>query len=222
MGKHLDILKVPNGEIKINNFTINVGTRLFRVHPSIYNGTIFNPSNLGDARFSPIKKLGTNHIIPTMYAGFDSNVALSETIFRDLDINKKEIKIYVDDFKDSNHTELETCQDLNLATLDVSSLVKMRVSRQLIQCSPEFYEITREWAEHLHNQHPNIMGLVWPSRQHTGNAIILFGDRVESSSLKLIDTASVMQKKYRILIASLANKLDVVIDSRDNLNSGLL
>jgi len=219
MDKNSDLLKVPDGEIKINSFTIVTGTKLFRVHPSNYKGNVFNPSNLGNARFSPIKKLGTDKIIPTIYAGFDSNVALSETIFRDLDITKKEIKIYIDDYKDSNHTELETCKDLNLATLDLTSLVKMRVSRQLIQYSPEFYEITRTWAEHMHNQHPNLMGLVWPSRQHPGNAIILFGDRLESNSLKLINTNSVMEFKYRKMIAELAQKLDVVIDSKDNLKS---
>lgn len=219
MDKNADLLKVPDGEIKINSFTIVTGTRLFRVHPSNYEGNVFNPSNLGNARFSPIRKLGTDKIIPTMYAGFDSNVALSETIFRDLDITKKEIKIYIDDFKDSSHTELETCKDLNLATLDLSSLVKMRVSRQLTQCSPEFYEITRKWAEHIHNQHPSIMGLVWPSRQHTGNAIILFGDRLKSNSLKLIKTNKVMDIKYRKMIVNLASKLDVVIDSMDNLKS---
>lgn len=57
MDKNLDLLKVPDGEIKINSFTIVTGTRLFRVHPSNYEGNVFNPSNLGNARFSPIRKL---------------------------------------------------------------------------------------------------------------------------------------------------------------------
>ncbi len=210
------VLIPPDGIIQINTFTINTGTRLFRIHPSRYSGNEFNPSNNGDARFSPIKKLGTNKIIPTMYAGFNTNIALSETIFRDLDVTLKNIKVYIEDFKESDHTELETAKDLNLAMLDLTSLVKMRVSKHLIHCSPELYNITRTWAEHIHAQHSDIVGLIWPSRQHTGEAIILFGDRVNIKDLKLVNTTSAMDTKIKNEIIVLAERLGVTIDSRDN------
>lgn len=216
MVKKSSVLIPPNGIIQINTFTINTGTKLFRIHPSCYAGNQFNPSSNGDARFSPIKKLGTNQIIPTMYAGFNTNIALSETIFRDLDITQKNIKVYIEDFNESCHTELETTKDLNLAMLDLTSLVKMRVSKDLIHCSPEFYVITRIWAEHIHSQHSNIVGLIWPSRQHTGEAIILFGDRINMKDLKLKNTISVMDTNIKKEIIQLAERLGVAIDSRDN------
>ena len=50
--------------------------------------------------------------------------------------------------------------------------------QKLIHSDASSYGITRQWAEAIHQQHPQVQGLTWPSRQHEGNAYLFFGDRM--------------------------------------------
>jgi len=66
----------PDASIAIDKKVIDAGKHLFRIHPSIYGGNQFNDSVNGDARFSPIKDRKTKKIIPTIYAGDTTEVAI--------------------------------------------------------------------------------------------------------------------------------------------------
>ena len=57
-------------------------------------------------------------------------------------------------------------------------------ARGLIDCEPDEYPVTAEWAEKFHQQAPDADGLYWRSRQFDrAFAFILFGDRVSEEDL---------------------------------------
>ncbi len=167
----------PAGAVVINDLCLLPGHILFRVHRQQFAGDGFNTTTQGNARFSPIfDRLGA--VIPTLYAGDATRVALCEVIFHDVDISQPAIVYPVNQLTPFRHSQLVTKVPVQLASLDLPSLVKMRVGKKLIHSDASGYGITRQWAEAIHQQHPQVQGLTWPSRQHEGNAYLFFGDRM--------------------------------------------
>ncbi len=60
---------------------LDKGTELHRIHPAVYKAEQFNPTNAGDARFSPIHDT-SGAIIPTIYAAQTFDCATCEIILR--------------------------------------------------------------------------------------------------------------------------------------------
>ncbi len=172
----------PSHPVAINTFSLPAGTTLCRVHRQHYSGSSFNNTVSGNARFSPIFT-PDGAVIPTLYAGESPRVALCEVIFHDLDLTSPCLSYPVAALDAFRHTRLTTAAALQLASLDLPSLVKMRAGKKLIHSDASEYGITRQWAEAIHQQYPHIQGLMWPSRQHQGNAWLLFGDRIDSTML---------------------------------------
>jgi hypothetical protein len=79
--------------------------------------------------------------------------------------------------------------DLTLIDLSTISLRRLGISRsELIDTNASRYGQTREWALALHGQYSAAQGLKWTSRQDdTATALVLFGDRVDSSAFELAD-----------------------------------
>lgn len=160
---------------------------IHRIHPELYSGDQFNPGVAGNARFSPIKD-AAGKPIPTIYGGTTFDCAAMETVFHDAS--------YAPGFKNYDKTKLENqayCQlrptcDLALADLSSTALRKAGVQRnQLIDTEKDQYPATRQWAEVIHAQYPNLQGLQWTSRQDDrAQAIMLFGDRIPPGSLEQI------------------------------------
>ena len=75
-----------------------------------------------------------------------------------------------------------------LADLGSKALRKLGVQRrQLIDTEKDQYPLTRQWAEAIHAQHPDVQGLCWVSRQDDGaKALVLFGDRLGDGNLKQV------------------------------------
>lgn len=73
-----------------------------------------------------------------------------------------------------------------LADLRGKALRKLGVERkQLIDTEKDQYPATREWAEAIHTQCPDVQGLCWSSRQDdSAQAVMLFGDRIASGVLR--------------------------------------
>lgn len=203
----------PHAKIEIDKKVIDAGTQLFRIHPSVYVGNQFNNSANGDARFSPIKDRKTKEIIPTIYAGDNTEVAICEVVFHDVDVSKKNIVFDQNELKDKNHTEIQLRDDVLIAVIDQISTVKMRAGKKLIHCDADEYMNTRAWVEHIHEQHKDIQGLEWPSRQHDGKAYVFFGDRIKAGTLTILKTDTIANdKNTREKILKLAKRMNIAIE----------
>lgn len=117
---------LPHAKIDIELKTIRAGTRLFRLHASRYAGNQFNSTGYGDARFSPIRHKKSQAVIPTLYAGETTEVAICEVLFHDLDVSRQAIFFEQARLKHTHHTELETLEELTLAVISQVSVVRMR------------------------------------------------------------------------------------------------
>lgn len=202
----------PHNNIEIEKSSIDAGMHLFRIHPSVYKGNQFNDSTTGDARFSPIINQKTRKVIPVIYAGDDSNVAICEVVFHDIDVSQSDIVFDQNRLIETSHTALILKQTLQVAVIDQVSVVKMRAGKKLIHCDAADYQRTREWAEHIHQQHKDIQGLEWPSRQFNGRAWVFFGDRIKDGILNISETKPVLEdKNIRGKIVKLADRMNITI-----------
>ncbi|WP_345828043.1 RES family NAD+ phosphorylase [Erwinia sp. HDF1-3R] len=203
----------PHGNLEIERKTLDAGRHLFRLHPSLYQGNGFNNTLHGDARFSPIGNSVTQRVIPTLYAGESTAVAICEVLFHDVDVSQSKIVFAQKNLIDKSHSELILQQDLVVARIDHTSVVKMRAGKKLIHCEADEYAFTREWAEHIYQQHADIQGLEWPSRQHQGNAWVFFGDRIQHGALAIVDTRAVIHDRKTLeILLRLAARMNIVID----------
>ena len=94
------------------------------------------------------------------------------------------------------HSEVKVRRDLKLAELGSVALRKLGVPRkQLIDTEKDQHPNTRQWAEAIHAQHPDIRGLSWISRQDdSARAVVLFGDRIPKGTLQQVgDSRSLLQ-----------------------------
>src|SRR6202453_1038491 len=71
------------GALDAKLITWGAGEIMYRVHDAVYAVDSFNPSKLGNARFSPIRD-SAGEVIPTLYAATTPQGALMETIFHDV------------------------------------------------------------------------------------------------------------------------------------------
>ena len=171
---------VPEGELFLSYTILPAKTVLHRVHLRRFGATQFNPTDSGDARFSPIRD-AAGHIIPTLYAGTTFHCAAMETLFHEVP--------YAPGYKTQQrslmtgnvHSQIEVVNDLTLIDLSAKALRQLGVERShLIDTDSEHYPYTRRWAQAIHAFSPHAQGLRWVSRQDdTAIAIVLFGDRVK-------------------------------------------
>lgn len=206
-----DDLFPPVGKVNINKYLVKAGTPLYRIHREKYAGDAFNDSPGGDARFSPIFDQH-NNVITTIYAGDTTKVALCEVPLHDVDFSQQHIEFNVRRLVGLVHTELLVNTELQLAALDQPGLAKMRASKKVAHCDATDYQITRKWAEAIHEQHQDIHGLIWPSKQHPGNAYILFGDRLNGDELSITgNRVSVIDKSVLLHLFELADEMGITL-----------
>lgn len=189
-------------------------TTLHRVHLVKYAGDEFNPGLKGNARFSPIKR-AKGKPIPTLYGGNTFECAAMETVFHDVPFapglkNYDKAKL-----EDQVHSQLTSGDDLVLADLRGKALRKLGVERKhLIDTEKDQYPATRDWAEAIHAQCPDVQGLCWTSRQDdSAQAVMLFGDRIASGVLGQTATSRSLLKDGDVYddVLNLAEQIGVNI-----------
>ena len=200
-----------------HTYSLKKGTPLWRVHPSQYAEREFNPGK-GNARFSPIMDAKGNQI-PTIYAGSDIGAAIMETVYHDVPFGQG-VKTYDRSrFNGSVISCITSTRDLCLAKL-FGPATRNYPSEYggLTQSDAIHYPSTREWAIALHacvmSQGAQLDGLIWMSRQHSGQqALMLFGDRVSASDLQIIQPLSpiTMHPDASVLLEELAAEMGVVL-----------
>jgi len=181
----------PSGPLDVTLSDWGKDLVLFRVHPDKYKAAQFNPSDSGDARFSPsVRKDGS--VIPTLYAGTTLDCALMETVFHDVPyapgLKTLSKKTHVEE---RVYSSIQLPRDLKLIDLGTIALRKLGIPRSgLIDTDASEYSRTRQWALALYENTPAAEGLLWTSRQDDrAQAIVLFGERLSSLTFGTVTSA---------------------------------
>ena len=160
-------------------------TVIHRVHQDHYAGDQFNPGLKGNARFSPIEN-ALGEPVPALYGGATFACAAMETVFHDVPFAPGLKTLDKTKLTRQVHSQVKPGADLVLADLRGKALRKLGVARgQIIDTEKDQYPTTRQWAEAIHTQCPEVQGICWTSRQDdSAQALMLFGDRVKQDVLQ--------------------------------------
>lgn len=168
-----------SNELHLTLTTVPAGTVLHRIHLGAFQAAQFNPTGMGNARFSPIRDAAGN-VIPTLYAGTTFDCAAMESIFHDVPYTPGYKTYPKRRLAGHEHSTLEVSADIQVVDLTSKSLRRLGIERrELIDTEADSYPTTRNWAQAIHTIAPQAQGLRWVSRQDdTAVAMVLFGDRV--------------------------------------------
>lgn len=163
------------------------GTWLHRVHAADRSSNVFNPCRGNPTRFAPILDVHGG-CVPSLYAGSTFDAAVHETIFHDVPAQAKRKSVPLSKVMERAHGTLELQRDICLASLREPDLAKWNISRRsLIGSSPKLYPQTAAWAKAVHDQFPDVEGLVWTSNQcDPDDACLFFGDRVRPPDFRVV------------------------------------
>ena len=191
------------------------GEIMYRVHDAVYAVDSFNPSPLGNARFSPIYDSDVE-VIPTLYAATTPQGALMETVFHDVPYKPGFKRVSVGRLEGKLSSTLVFLPDFQLIDLGKIGLRRLGVHpHDLIDTTKAHYPETRKWAESLYAAYPQAQGLIWPSRQDDrARAVVLFGTRVGASELRPAGTSIPLMENGVVheLAKALATDLKVLIE----------
>lgn len=141
---------------------------------------LFNNSNRGNARFSPLSDDGG--VVPTMYGAQTRTVALLETAFHD--VHQQGTRIVSESVHLAPRGLVALTAPVPMALIDLTDDGLARIGlerRQLVSTTPAHYACTREWATALHRRRIGRVvpaGMLWRSRvaELAGGDSPLFGD----------------------------------------------
>lgn len=175
----------PHANLEITTCKLLNTELMHRVHQEKYAANQFNPSVVGNARFSPISGVD-GKVIPTIYAATTFDGAAMETVFHDVPFEPGFKPVDKAKLKHQSHSTILLTSDLLLADLGTVWLRKLGVAKtELIESDKDQYPDTRKWAEAIHAQRKDIQGLSWMSRQDDrSRAVVLFGDRIKAGVLQ--------------------------------------
>lgn len=177
-------IPTPPRQLDLACVSLPAESLLHRIHDIQHTASQFNPGHQGNARFSPIRSLSDN-LVPTLYAGNSQACALMETVFHDVPHAPGFKNLDHARLRGLRHSILQLQHPLLLADLRSVALRKLGISRaQLIDSEKAHYPHTRAWAMAIHQQCPQVQGLLWVSRQDdSALAYMLFGDRISVDTL---------------------------------------
>jgi hypothetical protein len=205
----------PAGPLDAKLMSWGDGEIMYRVHDAVYAVESFNPSPLGNARFSPIRDSAGN-VIPTLYAATTPQGAMMETIFHDVPYKPGFKRVSVDSLIGKLSSTVDFLSDFQLIDLGKIGLRRLGVHpHSLIDTTKAYYPGTRKWAESLYSAYPQAQGLIWPSRQDDrARAVVLFGTRVEASVLRPAGISIPLMENGVVheLAKTLATDLKVLIE----------
>ena len=166
--------------------TLPAGTQLWRVHRTYRQVTDFSNDRsdevFGGGRFDSTD----SEPYPFLYAAFDEETAVLETLARGLPFNQHGYRWLrrraVAQYQISG---LLVERDLMLVSLvSHEALAAACQDEWLIQAGPAEYPQTRRWGHWLRRQAQWAHGIRWPSARHLGHhSVVLFGDRCPDGAL---------------------------------------
>jgi hypothetical protein len=166
--------------------TLRAGTVLFRVHQKRFGADAFNPvpshRYYGGGRFDATD----DDTYPYLYAGETVDVAVAETLLRDLSPNDTGTRqLPMARAAGRRISAVEVTADLELVSLRTGTdLGAVAQDTWLTTCDPRDYPQSRHWAHWIRIHATSAAGYVWLSRREPGtSAYVLFGDRVPSGTM---------------------------------------
>ncbi|EXU74026.1 RES family NAD+ phosphorylase [Erwinia mallotivora] len=164
------------------------GKAVYRVHQSRFGSNQFNPLG-GDSRFSPCHDKNGD-VVPALYGAINTAVAMMETIFHDIPSPSKGIRFDLSKIDTQVHSILNPARDLKLLFLSEPMLKAKGIKREdLLLCTAAHYCFTQQLSGWFYQDNPNIDGLMWSSKQHSEQAIMLFGTRVSEADIPSVHAA---------------------------------
>jgi hypothetical protein len=205
----------PAGSLDARLMSWGAGEVMYRVHDAVYAVDSFNPSPLGNARFSPIYD-ADGEVIPTLYAATAPQGALMETIFHDVPYKPGFKRVSANRLEGKFTSTLVFSSDFQLIDLGKVGLRRLGIHpHELIDTAKAHYPETRKTAELLFAAYPEAQGLIWPSRQDDrARAVVLFGARVGASELRPAGVSIPLMENGVIhdIVKTLATDLKVLIE----------
>ena len=190
-------------------YVVPVEMHLHHVHPSIFSANSFNPGGFG--RFHPFNDTAGNPV-PCLYAADSIAGSYTETVFRSIGETSCR-QVPAKRLSQFSHALLAAGKELRLAHLSGDTLARLRLTRAaLLEPGPAFYPDTARWAKSIHAASPGLQGLAWVSRQHDASTcIMLFGDRVASGDLQVMNSISLAEAAGAALSDRVAMRLGIVV-----------
>ncbi|ALB69910.1 RES family NAD+ phosphorylase [Cronobacter muytjensii] len=203
-------LPAPPADMQVPRVTVwPAGKRIIRVHSDQFAGDAFNPG-IGNARFSPLRR-ADGSAIPTLYGGVGAEVAIMESLFHDVPTGSLGVSFDLRKAAGLCISTLTPRGTLSLVSLTPTLLRRWGVTQAaLTASSPLRYPQTRQWAAAIYNANPHLHGISWPSRQHGGKALMLFGDRLSAVPLTLNESLPLLEGAL-IEIYRLADEMGLVL-----------
>lgn len=191
------------------------GTVLHRIHPIKFDANQFNDTNLGSARFSPIKDL-TGSIIPTIYAAETFECALCETVLRSPDgavmqTNGKRQRVSPQKWKEYAYSTVKLETDINLLDISTQGQRHLGLDHSVLTSGPtSTYPKTRSWAEAFYRTFRDIDGIFYHSHQWSPEyACILFGSRASGKVEETGKTVSLTDSQLHKQIFEIADRIHI-------------
>jgi hypothetical protein len=191
------------------------GEPMIRVYDHNFLPNGFNPGRgaaVAKGRFHFFEDKGG--VVPVLYASNMEDGAISETIFHDVPVRGNPRSIHESRLESASVVTLRPERDLKLVELHGFGLRRLQLHPgDLTSTESVEYPQTVEWAKKLHHSFPAIDGLVWMSKQcNTAKALVLFGDRVQSTELAVVSAPVPLQRgPGRVMIEAAANRAGVLI-----------
>lgn len=215
MAKNVVYGRLPRPPLEAQIVPWGRDREMHRVHESVYLPAIFNPSDKGNARFSPIRDSHGN-IIPTIYAATSLQGALMETVFHDVPYRKGLKTVFKTRLAGKVYSTVRFHAEFQLIDLNRVALRKMGVKPEhLITTTKAHYPETRLWAEALYVHYPHAQGLLWTSRQDDRSlAVVLFGTRVKPSDLSAHGFSQTLMTGGKVWdpVDKLATDMEVILN----------
>jgi hypothetical protein len=165
------------------------GTPLFRIHQVARAAHDFNsrPSHryYGGGRFDATD----DDRYPFMYAGESVDVALTETLLRDLPPDDAGVlQLPRPAITGRRISAIASSVPLPLVSLcDAAALSAVSQDTWLVSCDQQFYAQSRHWAHWIRSKAPDAAGYAWTSHRHLGQrAFVLFGDRIPAGAITTV------------------------------------
>lgn len=155
------------------------GQLLYRVHDNRRRVSEFNPGTGNPTRWA----FFGDPVVSVLYVAETEEAAVSESIFHDLPLTGA--RVFPEDYLNRVAGRVTCDRDLRLAQFAGGGLRRLGARpATLTDTDADTYADTVRWAEAAWT-HTECDGIIWMSRQvNTSRAIVLFGDRVMSSSLR--------------------------------------
>jgi hypothetical protein len=174
--------------------TLSAGSVLYRVHDKAYSAAQFNP-NLTHRFYGGGRFDGTaDDPYPYLYAGETVDVAVAETLLRDLPIDQNGLfRLSRRRIRNRRISAVVTTQDVRLVMLcSLRDLMQVAQDTWLTTCDPRDYAQSRHWGHWIRQYAPDAAGYVWMSRRDpTLRSYVLFGDRTPGGFLDEHDDPAV-------------------------------